>query len=604
MRPPHVDDAVAGAEPLASVALVCREASPQVGAIRALVWLIDAFVAVDSRWTTASVCAANAPGMLRLLPRVAALEPCSMDPLYKRKLFADAVESAAQIGDLAVLQWLVDVYLPTGRLRGVDEVAARHGHLHILRWLLRHRGERVVRSGTPTQLLRRAAKGNHLETCQWLHDHDSKSSLINNSTKKYLLGCAMRHGNVEMAAWLSPLEPAAVKMLLPRAIKSGSLRMIQWAISHVEGEGCTESSMTLAVAGGHLQLAQWLQPTYPHVSARSLLKAAAHGHFNMITWALRSSIVDNSDTLSSAIDYAAANGRLDTVQLLHTTSRGRCSTTAMDGAAKAGHLEIIKWLHDNRNEGCSTLAMDGAATHGHLPVVKWLHNHQSEGCTAAAMDGAAQNDHLDVVKWLHEHRTEGCTASGMDRAAALGHLAVVAWLHENRSEGCTTMAMDSAAANGHLDVVMWLHTHRSEGCTVKAMDQAAFSNHLDVIEWLDIHRSEGCSNIALCEATSLGHLAVVKWLVGHRSVLAPSERALVLAVERGHFEVILTLEAAGKFECPIESFNSALQWRNFEIFQWLVREHSDQFPGLLDSIGASSKAYADDCLEELAALRA
>jgi hypothetical protein len=166
------------------------------------------------------------------------------------------------------------------------------------------------------------------------------------------------------------------------------------------------------------------------------------------------------------------------------------------------------------------------------------------------------------------------------------------------------MAMDSAAANGHLDVVMWLHTHRSEGCTVKAMDQAALSNHLDVIEWLDIHRSEGCSNIALCEATSLGHLAVVKWLVGHRSVLAPSERALVLAVERGHFEVILTLEAAGKFECPIESFNSALQWRNFEIFQWLVREHSDQFPGLLDSIGASSKAYADDCLEELAALRA
>lgn len=620
------------AEPLASVALVCRAASPRVAAVRALVWQVDSFFGIDSRWTVPSVCDTNPPGARRLLPRVAALEPLAMDPLYKRKLFADAVEAATKRGDLATLHWLVDVYLPTGRLRCAAEVAAKHGHLHILQWLLEHRSARVVRGGLATQLLRRAAKGNHFETCRWLHDHDSASSRIDAPAKKYLLGCAMRHGNVKMAAWLCHLEPLAVKPLLPRAVKSGHFSVVKWATSHVEGCACTQSSMVSAVSGGHLQLAHWLQPTYPHVSARSVLTAAANGHFEMVSWALRHLIVDGNKALSSAIDSAAASGRLDTVQLLHMMCPGLCSTLAMDGAARAGHFEVVKWLHDNRNEGCSTLAMDGATANGHLKVVEWLHEHRSEGCTTNAMDAAAQNNYLDIVKWLHGHRTEGCTVSGMDRAAAHGHLAIVVWLHENRSEGCsvkamdvaaasghlktvkwlhenrsegcTTMAMDSAAANGYLDTVKWLHTHRSEGCSAKAMDQAAHSSHLDVVEWLHSHRSEGCTDRALCDATSLGHLTVVKWLLSHQSSAVPSERAMLLAVERGHFDVVLALQAAGKFECPLESFRSALEWRNFEIFQWLVREHSDRFPGLLESIGAHSDAYAKDCLEELALLQA
>ena len=38
----------------------------------------------------------------------------------------------------------------------------------------------------------------------------------------------------------------------------------------------------------------------------------------------------------------------------------------MDYAAKNGHLGIVQLLHHNRKEGCTTEAIDLAASNGHL----------------------------------------------------------------------------------------------------------------------------------------------------------------------------------------------------------------------------------------------
>lgn len=52
--------------------------------------------------------------------------------------------TAAHSGNLVMVQWLVEVYLPSGRVRQTVEEAARWGRLDILRWLYEHHTKRVA----------------------------------------------------------------------------------------------------------------------------------------------------------------------------------------------------------------------------------------------------------------------------------------------------------------------------------------------------------------------------------------------------------------------------------------------------------------------------
>ncbi len=138
-----------------------------------------------------------------------------------------------------------------------------------------------------------------------------------------------------------------------------------------------------------------------------------------------------------------------------------------DLAASQGYLSLIK-LRENLL--FSVNAINYAAENGHLETVQWLHYNRIEEfvgavklcCTENVMDLAAKNGHLDTVQWLHINRTEGsvgaraklcCTENAMNLAAKNGHLDTVQWLHTNRTEGCTKKAIDGAAEKGHLEIV-------------------------------------------------------------------------------------------------------------------------------------------------------
>lgn len=73
-----------------------------------------------------------------------------------------------------------------------------------------------------------------------------------------------------------------------------------------------------------------------------------------------------------------------------------------------GHSEVVRWLLRNRQERCAPTRMvfDWAAANGHLEVIKVLHDMQSEGCSARAMNWAAKGGHLETVIWLHDNRAE------------------------------------------------------------------------------------------------------------------------------------------------------------------------------------------------------
>lgn len=139
---PSEDDAVAVA-PLASVAFVCRLRPPS-DAISAIVWTIDGFLCPAPRWTVPSVCCRNPPGAIRFLPQVAAAEDVEMDDLYKRKLVADGPTGAITSDNFNAVRWLVDEYLPTGRIRDEAAKAVKRGQMHLIKWLHAHHASRVV----------------------------------------------------------------------------------------------------------------------------------------------------------------------------------------------------------------------------------------------------------------------------------------------------------------------------------------------------------------------------------------------------------------------------------------------------------------------------
>lgn len=625
--------------PLTSVAVVCRASHPPLDGVESVVWKIEAFLE-PTWWTVPRVCAsATLPGMSRLLTRAAAREPPDMDPIYKRKLFTDALVTCARRGDLPIIQWLMEVYLPTGRVRTAIQETVRHGHLHVLQWLHANHRTRVV--WNYGRLYDEAASSNQFGIVRWLHEHVSPIGAVDRAQAFHQ---AIANGDVKTAKWLVAMAGNDEYVALDfdddicKAACRGHLEMLKWTSAQFKWSG-DQSYMDAAVSGGQLEVAKWLNATKAilSVDASAIVTAVGSSDLKLIMWALTCLSVTGSDVFAKSVSKAAATGRLGVIKYLHKNCRGRCQPDAMNYAAMGGHLAVVKWLHQNRSEGCTVQAMDLAADRGHFEVVKWLHRNRFEGCTQWAMINAAANGHFKIVKWLHKHRNEGCSWRAMNAAAVSGHLAIVQWLHKHREEGCSTIAMDQAAEYGHLHVVKWLHENRTEGCTEAAMDRAAANGHLEVVKWLHGNRTEGCSVDAMDDAAENGHMDMVQWLHSNRAEGA-TDHAIVGAAQHGHDDIVswflknypltnevqtlrvavfgghlataMVLRRDERVQCQLDMFRSAISGRHYESLQFLVREYADSVPGAMDCIrGLIADSFVDrsaeilDCLDELSILQ-
>lgn len=579
-------------EPLVGVAVVCRE-HQQIGAIEAVVHVIDAFVDPAARWTVTKACARSPDGLLRLLSRITAQEPPDLDLLLRHQTFTRALVQAVQHHDVAVVQWLVEEYFPTGKIREPVREAAACGQVEILQWLYANHASRMVWSNAELEL---AAEHNHFATVQWLFTvvpRDSARRFDDERFANQLRCWALKNGNLGMLKWVDDqqeldgirVERDIVESGLILSAENGNRDIMAYLC---ERFGCryTHRCLQYALLGGQLEVAQWLHQKNGIVNAKAsdLQNAALNGQVEMIAWALETLELDDKQGLGSVIDAAAGAGHLNVIQMIHEHYvGGKCSTMAMDKAAQHGHLDVVKWLHANRTEGCTILAMDRAAGLGHLDVVQFLHANRHEGCSTFAMDWAATNNHLSVVEWLHLNRNEGCTALAMDAAAVGGHLEMVKWLHRHRTEGCSTRAMGGAAANGHLEVVKWLHHNRSEGCTTRAMDSAAAGGHLEAVEWLHSTRKEGCSDLSYAGAAFNCHVEVVRWLASNKPE-AMGRDAIAAAVKGGSFELLWTIDKLwrSKFEIDTSLFEGAIEGEQYEVLDWLLCEYGDVTPGLDD----------------------
>jgi hypothetical protein len=342
--------------PLTAVDFVCRCCCPRVAAVGELVWTIDAFIDIKlAQWTIPSACE-RAGGACRLLPRITELEPKYLHPMLRHKLFADTLVHAARRGELSAVQWLMDEYLPTGRVRHAVESAARHGHLHILQWLREHHDDRVIWRRKDLLL---AVKGDHFETAKWLFKH--VPSELSDRDVVRMVGCALDNENLALLNWMSELGPAA----------------------HVSPSvflQCPGSSsfLSAAVGSGRIDSAQWF---YAHgsvqlVDGQAILHAAESGRLKIIKWVFDHWAIDDKITdVGTAITNAAWKGHLDIVNYLHQqTPRAfsSCWPDVMEAAAEGAHFAVVKYLYDICSSRYIGYPIDTAVFNGNIEIVKCL----------------------------------------------------------------------------------------------------------------------------------------------------------------------------------------------------------------------------------------
>ena len=280
---------------------------------------------------------------------------CGLNTFFYQKMYIEpnllsenyiqgSVMACITHGNVEVLTWLFDEAKKRNvkiKSRNLIDVTAKHGHLHVIKFL--HTTYQEIASAVEvcTSFAMDWAAGNgYLDVVMWLQNNRSE-------------GCTYR--------------------AMDSAAYSGHLHVVEW-LHENRNEGCTHRAMDWAASKGYLHVVEWL-------------------HFNR-----------TEGCTSHAMDYAAFSGHLHVVKFLHKNRTEGCSTYAMNMAARNGHLEVVEWLHFNRSEGCTTEAMDlAAAENGHLRIIKFLHEHRTEGCTEKAKIWALKFKHAHVLEWLRVH---------------------------------------------------------------------------------------------------------------------------------------------------------------------------------------------------------
>ncbi|OQR94043.1 hypothetical protein ACHHYP_01897 [Achlya hypogyna] len=215
--------------------------------------------------------------------------------------------------------------------------AAEAGHLGVVRFLHDHRSE-----GCSTHAMDYAARNGHLDVVEFLHRHRAEGC------SSFALTAACARGHLGVVRFLHRhRHEGCTSHAMDSAAENGHLEIVR--LLHFERhEGCSRVALEYAAKYGHLDIVRFLH-THRREGrlADALRNAAAQGHAAVVAYLLPFVPV----LAPEAMDYAARNGALDTVQLLHATGRASCSKRALTWAAMAGQADVVCFLLRYRTEG-------------------------------------------------------------------------------------------------------------------------------------------------------------------------------------------------------------------------------------------------------------
>ncbi|RHY30119.1 hypothetical protein DYB32_004603 [Aphanomyces invadans] len=201
-------------------------------------------------------------------------------------------------GNLPLVAQLHDV-LGIGSFEGpLLDLAARHGHLHVLKFLHEHRHQ-----GCSSTAMDAAAKYGHREIVTFLHFHRTE-------------GCTT-----------DAMDDAA----------AGGFDDIVLFLHVFRTEGCTSAAMDRAATAGHFDTVMTLHNTQAVCSSDAVDGAALGGHLRIVILLL---LVRQERATPRALMYAARRGDLPMVKFIYSHLR--------DGLSFADMKQIIDRTRDTQ----------------------------------------------------------------------------------------------------------------------------------------------------------------------------------------------------------------------------------------------------------------
>lgn len=306
---------------------------------------------------------------------------------------------------------------------------------------------------------------------------------------------AVSNGDVAQISSILIAGSPMISDVLNEACRVGQLSVIQWLADKCKGllsNRCFSVSACLITAeNGHLNVLQWLAANGALVNSDTLLRACTYGQLEIVKWLLDNGVPVGPSNW--AMEYAAANGHLSTVEVL---------------AVKVGDLT----LHWDRIAYI-------AARHGRLNVLQWAHKNGADILGYSFLSAAANKGHLHVLRWLHDQGANVHAEGLLIRAAEEGHFDVVEWLVQqgvNATVYGNTAIVQAVRAN-NMPMMRWLIQH---GADVSMDDNqvmriAVVRMHWDIVKYLveECGVNVTCNdNFAMACASGHGDLEMVAWL--------------------------------------------------------------------------------------------
>jgi len=197
---------------------------------------------------------------------------------------ADSAAVAARGGHLDVLRWLRAkkgqyIYSQTYY---ICKTAAEQGHLHVLEWLWTNRPP-VCQPYWDARTFLAAAEGGHLNILQWLRAQDPPCPWTKSTCR-----AAAEGGHLEVLQWLRTQDPPCPWDVgtCTAAAKGGQLEVLQWLRAQVPPCPWGEMTCYIAAGGGQLEVLQWMRaqdPPCPWNKEQCLRKASGEAVRQWIT---------------------------------------------------------------------------------------------------------------------------------------------------------------------------------------------------------------------------------------------------------------------------------------------------------------------------------
>lgn len=274
---------------------------------------------------------------------------CGVGGLVQLQQHGAIVRQVVKGGYLYVLTKAIDA----GSLSDNKQLlkgAARHGHLHILRWLVAHRVTRVVtdKGRGFTLLLKIATKHGHLKVVRWWVEENNWH--IRRRDYEPLMVLAIESGSLELAQLLHTalkgrhglLEDHYLQMV-NAAGQSGNLELFMWAVeAYEEVFGDITDAYMFAVQ--NLPMLQWLFDRNvsgfyePHLCGAAM----SCGKLDTVRWLRSKGCPWDAD----ACAYAARRGDLATLQWARATGAPWTRYTLYCAAQHAVHTDdptVFDW---------------------------------------------------------------------------------------------------------------------------------------------------------------------------------------------------------------------------------------------------------------------